>query len=807
MAEAVPATMFRGRMLLLPFASRVGAAAWRRGGALSIAVDSDKPVDFAALAADPDFDGATLAPLTGGAVITLPLAAERNAWVRRVPRGWAVVLDRVDDRDTPMPVRRDGEMSRIDAAVAARVIAVPGPVPGMELLAGLVRADRQNIPIERRATGFRIRPSLLGVVVERLADDLEFRATETGFLLDGDPGAVPGPAAPGLEPGATDGFSRVLRIPSVPLPELYRRYRAALARAAAVPVPDRHDARIDAAEAALGLGLDRESAILVRAADEDAPSRRDDPRDALLRAAAAALAGEDATAATAPIADMPSGRTDEASLWRGLVLSRDPGHARDAARLLADHVELIRSYPAPLRRRLSDAVALPIARGGLADPRSVLSRLDDTGRVALAGILATPPGSAAATSSTTKTGASASAPAADPLLALDRLSHDPDPLVATEALRAAVDRRVASGALPAYAAAARLDGQLLTARMGGRELPTLLRVATLHAEAAAWPAAFAALREARAGFPDATAAVRPAAATVVAIMTKAIDTGSAASGPTAFGPTAPGKAAPGKAVSGEVASGAAALAMLPVVEDGMDLFPDDDARTALVRPLAERLRGLDLPDRAAGLLHRALAATRDGPDRADLGSRLAATELDRGHADAARAALDDTETAGIASEVSARRAELRSALLALPAAVNAAAPAGASAALSVATSAAGPSQPLAVPPDAAAASGEADALRAAFAARPPPPGRLDAAAERQLLRFAAALARARRADELSDLGRHWIDRFADAGRRNMFRLLTAPAIGSLDDLDRSARDIAAARDAVSELVRDRSGGG
>lgn len=769
-AAVVPASNGQDGGLMLPFDRKVGVAAFRRGNRVVVVFDSSRPVDLAPVAGDPVFGHATFSLLDNGAMLTVPVAAAQQVALARRPDGWFLALGVAHHADTEIPLAASGRDVELAVPGAGHVVVVSDPDRGTDLLVGTTRQDGQAMTLARHGSGYVLGPTLLGVTVERLSDQLDLRPDAAGFLLT-DPG---GTGALGHGSGeSAAGFSRSLDLADAAVPELQRRYKAALADAAAAPVAARRTPRLDAAEAALGLGLAREAGVLARVASQDAPGRENEARAMLLKGAAAVLTAD--PAARDLLADPRIENSDEVELWRALDLARREPNSSEAARTIAQRLRLLCAYPQPLRRQILGNAALALVSGGAPAARALVAGLKGDAEIGLARAIAaeeqlTDAGSDEPT-------ATRRAQLQAGLDRFDKLAADPDPAVSVRAVEEAVKIRLDRHLLSPKEAADRLEVETLDARMAGQELALRLQVAKLRALQSDWPAALSTMRDLIQTFPDEADRLRGVAGTMLEQMAapKAGD-------------------APASAVD--------AMTQLTLLEGNQDLVPGGAAGARIALDLAARLARLDLPDRAAGFLNKAIAQAGAADDRARLGLQLAQLQLDQNDASAARTALDATEAAGLPPDLGMSRAVLRAKVLA--------AKGDADGALQVLASLNGVEaddlrvRELAAKRDWA---GDADALSRMVAARLPVSGPLDGAGEDLVLRLAGAVAHGGRQDALQQLDKLWSPRFPDPARRDMLRLLTASQVTTIGDLRRSADDLAATRQALSVLQPAHVGSG
>ena len=752
--------------LMLPYDRHVGAAAYRRGNTLFVVFDSAKPVELATVAGDPVFGGAVFTVLPSGAALTMQLAADAHPALHRSADGWLISMTGGAVTPAAIAPRSDAGAVRLAVLEPGRVVVVPDPATGMDILVGTTRHDGQSVAPSRSGVGYVLVPTVLGVAVERLSDQLELRSSPAGFVLDAPNGLEP------LQPGlarAVGSFSRGLDLPAAGAGELQHRYKAALAEAAALPLAARRSLRLDAAEAALALGRGREAGVIAMIADADAPSGLDQGRSRFLQAAAAFVM-EDPDA-TARLADPRIDNSDEVVLWRALDLARrDPGNA-GAAHAIALRLDLVKAYPERLRRDLLGDAALALVTAGDDTDANLVAGLTGNGVVALAqAMLAKRAGHDQAS-----------------LDGFDRLVADPDPMVAERAAEEAVTLRLKMHLLDPGQAAARLEARVLDARMAGDELPVRLRIADLRAQQKDWLAALKELRIISHSFPEAAGDVAQRAAVVL--------NGAALS----VGEDKPDDHAPAGLVP-EPAMGP--VARLNLLESNLDLLPPGDDGAAISISVAAQLSALDLADRAATLLKKAAARAAPGAGQARLGLELARLSLDQDDGAGALAALAASDAAGLPPALVASRSLMQARGSAAAGDVE-----GALRQLEPMHDAEAEdlrARELARKKDWA---GEAKAVAALSMLRLSPSGPLDSAGQDLVLRLAATVARAGDQAELKRLGEHYARRFQDPARLGMLTLLTSPSVTGVADLSRSASELASAQSALSEVVAEAVKGG
>lgn len=736
--------------LMLPFDRHVGAAAFRRNNRLTVVFDTSQPVDLAPVVADPVFGQASFSLLPSGAVLTMPIKPAQQADLLRTPAGWVVAMVDTVKPGTPIDALATSGVVTLPVVEPGHVVVVPDPDLGTDLLVGTTRQGGQAMPLARHGSDYALQTTLLGVAVERLSDRIELRPTSSGFVL--------GSSRSDDRPGsgsvvARTALSRTLDLPAVGVAELQRRYKTALAAAAELPAADRRLARLDAAEAALALGRGREAGELAAIADQDAPAGPDGARSAFLRAAASVLAHDPDT--DSRLSDPRIGNTDEVALWRALDLVQRHVDTAETAAAIAQRLPLLQAYPDRLRRQLLGPAALTLVSRGDQPQAALVNHLDGDGQVRLAQALLEKrddhPSQA--------------------LKRLEPLMADPDPAVAERAVEEASTLQLGLGQIGPGQAADRLEAQILNARMAGDEASLRFQIVALRARQKNWAAALSGLRELSVICPEASGQVRQAVAAILEkIVSPAPQTSDSAS------PVDP-------------------VAQLTLIENNLDLLPAGADSTKISIALATRLSELDLPDRAAALMQKAVAQTSPGADRARLGLTLARLRLDQNDNAGATAALDATEALDLAQDLTSERMLLRARTMAATKDVDGA--------LRVLAPLHGREAEELRAEDLAAKKdwlGEESALAALAALELPPTGRLSRTGEDLVLRLVGAAVHVGDQDALHRLAATWAPRFQSADNLNMLRLLTASSVASVNDLPRSAADLTATQTALSAMT-------
>ncbi len=495
-------------------------------------------------------------------------------------------------------------------------------------------------------------------------------------------------------------------------------------------------------------------------------------------------------------------------LWRAVRTAEQTPGSPLAAAAFAVTTPLIAVYPAALRDRLLPLAFETMIEGGrsVTAARLLTHQPDDDHALELArGMLRAADGDT------------------DGALAIyDKLANDPDRLVHARAAVRAVELRLSAGRIDAAHAADALDRLLYAWRGGRHELALRERIAELREKSGAWTAALAMLHETETLFPDADEALHARL-----------------------------KAAFARLLQDNALDRLAPLELVSMVEENAGLLPDGPAGEALEERLADRLLALDLPERAAPVLEKLMAAAPSPAGRAGFGARLAALRLREDDAKGALAALvasaDTTQADPGAAPVAAPLAAPPAGSPAASAAASAsgspaAPPTNSTGAALTAAAAASPASSLTAPSpapssaplpaplverrtlleaDARARLGDRSHAVAALAAlgtaaadlaqatileqakdwsgaehalagyvgkAVPPTGALDQAQQQVLVRYATAAAQAGDEATLATLRTSDSPRMPGGAFGDMFRLLTAAPVEVPADLPRAIRE-------------------
>ncbi len=777
--RTTPAEAGKGVAFSVPFGADIGAAALRRGDLALVVFDQRRPVDLAALRADPILGTASVQLLPAATLIRLRLPPGMEvALLRRSSRAWTVAV--VPNVAPIRPIR--AALAPDDAASPGRArVLLPGDAPGevvsladpdtgATLLLGTQRQPGQGIAATRRTPRYVLLPTWQGVAVQPLADSLSLRTVKDGFILTGaDLPPFRTVAADTESLDAAAGLTRRFNFQMLTPDALQRRLQAEIADAAFAPARARGRKRLAVAQTMISLGLGAEAQAVLQLAAEDDPAVAASADAAGLGAIAALLAGR--IGDTGPIDDPRLSGTDEIALWRAVrAADRQEGSPRAAAAFAAT-LPLVLAYPPGMRDRLLPVVIETMIAGGeTAAVAPALAQQKDNPDLGLARAM--------------KLEADGNVDGA--LAAYHAVVQGRDRRQRALAASREVELRLASHRIDAAAAADALDRQLYDWRGDQHELALRERVAALRAESGAWRPALALLRETLSIFPDHKAEIHTAMQTMFAGLLR-----------------------------GKAADTLAPLDLVSLLDENADLLADMQNRpqpesgvsaNALQAKLAEKLLALDLPSRAGPQLQRLMQAAPQGAGRAGFGATLAALKLREGDAKGALETLAASEPEAAADwpadslsadtpppdTLPASLVERR-ALLFAKASARTGDRAKALAALA----------PLNTP--------AADELRSMILERAgdwpaatrsladqaaklvPADGKLDDTQRRLLVRLASAASQAGDDALLEQLRTRDSPRMASGPLADMFKLLTADRVHSAADLQRAGREMALAR--------------
>lgn len=706
----------------------VGVATFRRGGTGVIIFDEEVKL------ADADGETPTLNPVVQaiqrGTLMTLPLTDDEGIVIRRSAGTFAISIGA--PTGSPAATAAIPTGIRFQVAKPGRVMAIGDVVSEQTMLIGTTRqidGEHARVDVGRSAPGYVLLPTWLGVALETSSDQVDLKASLSGFGLEtADKSATSATAAARQE----NQFS----IPVAPTDVLGRQLSALMASAAAAPPRGRGPDRVAAARTMLALGMSAEAEALLGLAAAEDPTVARDPNTAALMGVAAVLAGRPDDAVGLDNPALPT--SGDTALWRGL---RDVITGRPAPSL-AGAWPLLSAYPEAIRRQIAPPVLEAAAENGADVPPSEM----EGASLALARALKL-----------------AHDGLIEPALsALNAVKDSRDERASVRATVAATELKLRVGQIAAAEAADQLEPQTIRWRGDTQELAIKLRVAELRNQAGQWRAALDGMRQTEALFPDARAKVVEVRAAVF------------------------------RALLSDPSPEIAPLELVLIAGEFADALPQGADGDRMAGLLADKLAALDLPSRAIPVLQKLIDKAQSPVAKVEFALRLAQMNLDAGDPAKAETLLSALDMSGVA----AAREEQRTVLLARAKAATGDFAGAAKMLLTIST------------PD-------VDELRANFYARAgdwlrsletlesivranvPEAGDLDERQQDLVLREATAAVQAGDAEALKRLKR--FERRVTSPRADLFRVLTASAVKSPDDLPRAARELAMSRSLPDRL--------
>jgi hypothetical protein len=467
----------------------------------------------------------------------------------------------------------------VDPETGERLLVVPGAEAGQGMGRTVSFVDFRAL---RTLQGLALRMNADGLTARAVGDTVEVTSA-SGLVLSGAPDRLARSA-----PAARERLFDFAAWGSQGNDHTARR--RALQTAAAEAAPEaRTVPRLDLARLLFADGYGAEAAGVLAAIERDDPGAFVDPSLRALRGASAFLAGDRETAAK-DLSIRELDRDPEAALWRGAIRA-SAGEWQAAWKDFARGAQALPQVPKKLRHGFAiTAAEAAIAAGPREAARPLLESvlLEEPERG--------PRGQALLLAARLKR----SAGDAEGAIKIwdEVLAEGERPSRA----RAQLDKTLAQqelGQITRPEAINRLDALRYEWRGDDVEFTALRRGAELRIAEGDWRGAFEALRQAQANFPEhpEVKTVAKQAQDAVYRLFEGTDT--------------------------EVPP----LRSLALFEQHRDLLPDGSRGDAIVRKLADRLAGVDLPDRAASLLESHMKAQSGSGDRARDATRIAELRL------------------------------------------------------------------------------------------------------------------------------------------------------------------------------------
>lgn len=620
-----------GQLLLkFPWANPAGAAVFRRGEALWIVFDTPARLDTA-MAPDDGIFFKSMRAVQGAEFTALRIALPSDAVVHALGEGnsWTVVLGPgTQPRGTLVKIARAAEAgpATLQAAVAGstKAVWIDDPVVGDRIAAVAALAPSKGMPSRREFVDLAILPSMQGLAVEPIAEDVQV-AVEGELVRIGRPGGLTlsslaalgdknragaGLPQPAVMPGVID-FRRWSKTGSGGFMGRY----GALQDFAAEEV-DRQakgdksagvEARMALARFLIGSELSFETIGVLDMLARTHPEMLDDGEFRGLRGAAKVMAGRYKEAQidfSAPVlSDDPS-----SALWRGYVYAK-LGQWKDARDNFQKGLPALNFFAAPWQAKMARE-----------DARSALVlgdlRVAKT-QIALALTQSKDPNDQLATYLVMGRLLEAEGSVARALNVYDAVSRAPSDELSAPALMHATRIRLQQGKLEPVKAAAIFDGLRYRWRGDATELEVIRSLGGLYLSQGRYREALEVLRSAGQRMPDSPEAVQLQADLQAGFRALFLD---------------------GRA------DGLEPVQALALFYDFRELTPIGGDGDLMVRKLARRLVDVDLLDKAAELLKYQADNRLDGVPKAQVATDLATIYLMDRKPEAALEAINASRT-------------------------------------------------------------------------------------------------------------------------------------------------------------------
>ncbi|WP_375459913.1 hypothetical protein [uncultured Enterovirga sp.] len=611
-----------GGSILFPFRTGTPAAAFARGGRLTLLFDTLDRLDPAALASAARGLAEVADVRSESGVVQVRLVPAEGRPVRLLPEGtgWRLWVGGQpglppDDTRVSRAVDASGNTEIAVGLASAAAVRWTDEEGGARLAVVTASGRPQAMTNPRHFVEFGLPASLQGIVVEARADDISVALGRGGILISrtsglslspvGSSGEARGPAPPVLnrEAWIQDGAGSA-----------NERYRDLVAEAADAPRSGRAEIRFRLARFLLANGLSLEAAsVLALARAEDAAFAG--RRESVLLSAIASIRAERLREARGFLAHKTLADDPEAALWRAALDARE----REWTRALSGFrrsAEMLAIYP----EDLSGWLRLLALRAAL-ETGDVASA-----ETAMAGIDRLPAGSVGRDEHELARARvdEAAGRREAALKSYDRLAEEAARPAAAEALLRGTALAVRLDRLPAAEATPRLELLSVAWRGDEVELGTLVELARLYAAEGRWRDMFATTQRANRSFPNHE-------------LTRTLydDTARRFEG----------------LLLGETPVKLSAVDILALYYDFKELAPIGRRGDEIVRRLADQLVELDLLDQAADLLQHQVDKRLTGAARAAVAARLAAIRLMSGKPALALAALHATRLAELPASV------------------------------------------------------------------------------------------------------------------------------------------------------------
>ncbi|EWY37158.1 hypothetical protein N825_21460 [Skermanella stibiiresistens SB22] len=594
----------------------------------------------------PGLGGAETVPMRGATAFRMAMPDDLEPRVERDGNTWRISLGpRAVTRPEGLPVdaQRDfplGARLVVGVPDAKQVIQMNDPVVGDQLFLVPLPNPGQAVGEPHGFAQVRLLPASQGIVVEPLDDTVSVRpirdgveVTTTGGLMLSPPGDLVGVSQTRLSgkgrdveaPAGLFDLAKWRRGPTGEFNKLRQEVQQAVVKA---PEVERDRARMDLAHFYFAHGYSAESLGLLGMLAGNQPDLESRPEFQALRGAARVLYG-DPVGGAEDLANPALDGKEEAILWRAAA-EAGRGDWAAAARDFDRARAKLDGYPDPFHTKLAAMAAEARIRTG--DRAGAARTLDMLAKRTNGGFEKKPAGQFLRAQlqqlAGDKDGAMASYRAA---------AKGTDRLYRTRAELALVDMEQELGTLEPMEAAARLERLRFAWRGDDLEMDILQRLGEAYMKAGNFPDGINTIQQIATLFPDNPRAAELSRGVSDTFANLYIKDGAAALPP---------------------------VQALNLYEQFKDLAPAGPRGDLVVRKLAERMVEIDLLGRAGDLLQGQVATKLQGPEKVEVGTRLAEIRLQDAKPDQTIAALDMSEVPPVPPELVARRRLLRARALA-----------------------------------------------------------------------------------------------------------------------------------------------
>ncbi len=164
-----------GSAFVVPFGNTTGAAIFQRGGRTYVVFDERRPVDMAALHADPVFGQASVQLLPNGTLLRLPVPAGVSIALSQTPQGWRIAGLTASAKLQPIVTTSADGVMNLAAEQPGDVISMADPDTGATLLVGTQHRPARALRPAAARPNSSCAPTELGVVVEPLSDAIALK--------------------------------------------------------------------------------------------------------------------------------------------------------------------------------------------------------------------------------------------------------------------------------------------------------------------------------------------------------------------------------------------------------------------------------------------------------------------------------------------------------------------------------------------------------------------------------------------------------------------------------------------------------